>query len=82
MKKIQASGVLLFNQNKEFLILYKFSRNRDFQNRDLPKGHLEIGESLLEAAKRELREETGISENLVFNEEFIYENTYYPRYKR
>lgn len=77
MKKLHSCGVLLFNEKKEFLILHKFP-----QGRDLPKGHLEKGETLIEAAKRELREETGISDDFIINDEFLFENIYYSKYKR
>lgn len=77
MKQLHSCGVLLFNEKKEFLILHKFSRGRD-----IPKGHLENGETLIEAAKRELREETGISDDYIISEEFIFESVYYPKYKR
>lgn len=50
---------------------------------DLPKGHIEEGESELECALRELREETGISEDQVrMDPDFRFEQTYYPTYRR
>jgi bis(5'-nucleosidyl)-tetraphosphatase len=50
---------------------------------DLPKGHVETGETDLACALRELHEETGISKEQVrIERDFRYEETYRPRYKR
>ena len=49
-----AGGVLVNNQNQIYLI-HKKSRDEWV----LPKGRIEEGESALEAAEREIREETG-----------------------
>lgn len=54
------AGIVVFNPGiQKFLILqsdYGF---------DLPKGHLEEGETPLEGAKRECREETGLQPRIV-----------------
>lgn len=49
-----ASGGLLLNSNDEFLFIKRNGRW------DVPKGHLEKGESFRECAVREVREETGL----------------------
>ncbi len=51
---IQGAGIILFKNNK-ILILKSVKGHYDF-----PKGHVEPGESLLEAAIREFEEETGL----------------------
>ena len=50
---------------------------------DLPKGHIEPGETELQCALRELWEETGISSRQVCLElDFRFKTIYYPRYRR
>lgn len=51
---IEAAGGLVYNQKGEILLIHR----RGFW--DLPKGKLEKGESLEDAAVREVEEETGI----------------------
>ncbi len=50
---------------------------------DLPKGHIEPGETLLACALRELEEETGIkADDIEIDPEFRFETTYQVRYKK
>ena len=54
-----SAGVILFRRAPErhYLLLHYGSGHWDF-----PKGHIETGEDAEQAARRELKEETGISE--------------------
>ena len=54
-----SAGVILFRraQQPHFLLLHYESGHWDF-----PKGHIEAGEDAQETARRELKEETGISQ--------------------
>jgi len=56
------AGVIVFNTKLDILILQK--PNGAF---DIPKGHVEHGEILFAAAKRECYEETGLSPNKTFD---------------
>lgn len=61
-KVVLAAGGVVENENEELLMI-------ELRNRwDLPKGHIEAGECECEAALREVKEETGISAEIVGNE--------------
>jgi len=75
MRRVKSCGVILFKDAPtcSFLVM---KHNTRF---DLPKGHIEKGESEVECALRELYEETSISRDLVLLEpEFRSETVYYP----
>lgn len=57
MREVKSCGVILFRRKpvRSFLLMKHASRW------DLPKGHIDEGESEVECALRELEEETGIS---------------------
>lgn len=57
MKTISA-GVILFDSKKSVLFLAHVTGQRHW---DIPKGGIDVDERAIEAAIRELREETGIS---------------------
>ena len=82
MKQVKSCGFILFRGNratpqKSFLLMKHADRY------DLPKGHIEPGESDLECALREMNEETGISIDAVQVEPgFEYRSIYYPQYAR
>ena len=63
MQQVKACGFILFrgrtDPHKSFLLM----KHRD--RYDLPKGHVESGESNLECALREMTEETGIPASAV-----------------
>ena len=52
---VSAAGGLVLNPNKEILFIFRSEKW------DLPKGRIELGESIEEAAIREVEEECGIS---------------------
>ena len=60
MKKTKSAGGVVLNKNGEVLIV-----NQHGNSWSLPKGHIEEGEEILEAAKRETYEESGIR-NLIY----------------
>ena len=67
-KVIEAAGGLVSNNNGEILFIHRIGKW------DLPKGKIEKGESLEQAALREVEEETGLSEMIL--EEFL-NNTFH-----
>lgn len=56
---IEAAGGVVMNPQGECLMIYRNERW------DLPKGHLEAGESIAECAVREIAEETGVAGEVV-----------------
>jgi bis(5'-nucleosidyl)-tetraphosphatase len=82
MKQVKSCGFILFRGNrttpdKSFLLMKHVDRY------DLPKGHIEPGESDLECALREMTEETGIPISSVQIEpDFQYRSIYHPQYAR
>jgi 8-oxo-dGTP pyrophosphatase MutT (NUDIX family) len=80
MERVKACGVLVVRLDPcpAFLLLRK-----DALRYDLPKGHLEDGESERECALRELGEETGLQpDDIALDEAFRHETTYQaPRHR-
>ena len=69
--KTTVAGGIVFNKNKKIIIV-----NQNNNSWSLPKGHVENNETLIEAAKREIYEETGVK-----NLKFIKSLGYYQRYR-
>ena len=59
---VEAAGGLVYNSRSEMLMIF---RNNKW---DLPKGKLELAESIQECAIREVEEETGVSNLRIVNE--------------
>jgi bis(5'-nucleosidyl)-tetraphosphatase len=77
--EVFSSGVLLFRKQKQLQFLLMKHPTRW----DLPKGHLDPGETNLQAAQRELTEETGLNESDVWiDPQFVFEHHYWVSYKR
>ena len=79
MEKIKSCGVFVYRGEpiESFLLMRHPARL------DLPKGHVDPGESELECALRELREETGIlPEDISLDPNFRYSTTYHVKSQR
>ena len=55
VKNTKSAGGVVINKNGDILIV-----NQHGDSWSLPKGHVEMGEDILEAAEREIYEESGI----------------------
>lgn len=64
-KRIIAAGGIVRNEKNELLLMFRK------QKWDLPKGKIEKGETIIEGAKREVEEETGIIVEEVYQKPFI-----------
>lgn len=67
---ISAGGVVVNSGNKVLVV------NQHGTSWSLPKGHVELGETIMDAAKREIEEESGITAL-----QFVKELGNYQRYK-
>ena len=56
MKKTNSAGGIVLNTKKQVLLVSQVT------SWSFPKGHVEKGESILDAAKREIYEESGIQD--------------------
>lgn len=62
MRHEKSCGVITYNRE---LDKYLIIRHRGGQHWDFPKGHVEIGETEVETALREVKEETSVEPKLV-----------------
>jgi len=72
MKKEKSCGCIIINDRKEVLLIHHNAGHWDF-----PKGHMEEGETEIETAIREVKEETNI--DVEVNEKYRYSTTYSPK---
>lgn len=75
MPKVRSCGVVVFKRDPlSFLLM------RHLKRWDLPKGHVDPGETDLECAMRELNEETGITaDDIELDEAFCFKHHYVVR---
>ena len=79
MPDVQSCGFLIVRDEPtpSFLLMKHSTRW------DLPKGHIDAGETKMQCALRELWEETGItSEQIVIDPDFKFKHDYVVRHKR
>lgn len=77
--QVYSSGFLIFRKQPDWQFLLMKHANRW----DLPKGHLDHSETKIEAAFRELKEETGIESESVWRDpEFEFRSQYMVQYSR
>jgi 8-oxo-dGTP pyrophosphatase MutT (NUDIX family) len=75
MRQVKSCGVILFRRTPELSFLLMKHTYRY----DLPKGHIEPGETEVECALREMWEETGVAISQVsLDPDFRFEEMYYP----
>ena len=67
----QSAGGIVLNSERQILVV-----NQNHDSWSLPKGHIDPGETPLEAAKREIYEESGIK-----NLKYIKDLGFFERYK-
>ena len=76
-KVIEAAGGLVTNDQNQILVIYRRG------SWDLPKGKIDNGESISEAALREVKEETGLSEITLGDRIHVSYHTYrHPKHGR
>ena len=72
MKQEKSCGCIIINDKNEVLLIHHNAGHWDF-----PKGHVEYGETEMETAIREVKEETNI--DVKVNEEYRYSTKYSPK---
>lgn len=80
----KSAGAVIFKKNKEvkyLLLHYPSNAKAPGDYWDFPKGHIEKGEKLEEAARREVKEETGLKD-IQFKEGFKEWIKYFFKFKR
>ena len=80
MAKETSAGAVIYRKNKKikFLLLHKTASEHYKENWSLPKGNPEKGEKQAETAKREIKEETGLTK-LRFEEGFKEKTQFFYR---
>jgi len=71
VKITESAGGIVLNSDNKILIV-----NQNYDSWSLPKGHVDPGETILEAAKREIHEESGVKQL-----DYIKDLGFYERFK-
>jgi len=72
-------GALIFNSQGEVFLMKSYKWRDKYV---IPGGHIELGEALEEALKREIKEETGLGIydiGFICYQEFIFENAFWKK---
>ena len=72
MKKEKSCGCIVINEKDEVLLIHHNAGHWDF-----PKGHVEDGETEIQTAMREVKEETNL--DVEVNEKYRYTTKYSPK---
>lgn len=72
MKQEKSCGCIVINDENKILLVHHNKGHWDF-----PKGHVESGETEIQTAIREVKEETGI--DVQVNEKYRYSTSYSPK---
>ena len=75
MRWVRAAGGIVVDDTGDMLLIRRNNRW------DLPKGKVEVGETLLQAALREVQEETGIHVDTVKDDKSVNSNKLNPTYQ-
>ena len=79
MKKETSCGCIIFDKETHSKVLIVYEKNRNFWG--FPKGHIEEGETEIETALREVKEEVGLDVDII-NENYVYILQYIIEYSQ
>ena len=71
------AGALIFNRENKILLMKSYKWRNRFV---IPGGHIELGEKMEDALKREIKEETGLGIfgiKFLFFQEFVFDRVFW-----